>query len=761
MSPPPPPGCFPFSRSGKSSESRDEKSSLYTGTHSRPSVSRSRSHTVSSTATLTSKAEKLTFSSDSISWDNIPIDIATRSPGKLSGSRSPSGENALTPVTSRTPSRSSSTKSRGILNILSLSRNNSSSSTLVGSAYERKVTDAQIPPTPRPDTTSRLEELRKLMIKEKIDYYVVPSTDAHGSEYIAPCDKRREWISGFTGTAGTAVVSAEEAYLFTDSRYYIQAARELDENWTLMKVGWEGVTNWDEWLIARAKGTKIGIDSRLISYSAASKLSTALTPRASSLVFPWQNLIDLLWKNRPVRPKEPVYIQPLVFAGEDASSKLSSIRQWIQNSTPETGIYTTKPPTSAQTPIATFLSNLASIAWTLNLRGSDVPFNPVFQAYLFIALDRAVLFIDSAKISPEIRDYFESIGVTTREYSEVWPFLRGRDWGEGKILFPADTPFTVPRSLTSLRYTISPAFVDQRKAIKNAAELAGFESAYLRDGASMVRWYAWLDEKIAHGYEITEYEAGHRLTEFRSRSELYQGLAYENISACGPNAALPHYTPPRHDSRVIDRNSPYLMDSGGQYRDGTCDTTRTVHFGRPTTAQCEAFTRVLQGHIAIDSAVFPEGTTGAQLDHGTGHGVGSFLNVSPQGFGIDVPLRPGHVLTNEPGFCMFSNYDMQYLLTAYAQTKGRFQGDIWLGFRRFTQAWYILWISVPIQVKLIKASLLSKEERAWVRDHNSECRRKLEPLLRDDKRALRWLRKECQPGFRSESSVSGVSVEWE
>ncbi|KAF8590921.1 Creatinase/aminopeptidase [Ramaria rubella] len=689
------------------------------------------------------------------------------------GFRAPSA-GILSPVASRTPSQNSSNKSRGFLNVLNLSRNNSSSSTLVGSAYERKVVDAQIPPEPKVDTTGRLTELRKLMVKEKIDYYVIPSTDAHGSEYIASCDRRREWISGFTGSAGTAIVSATNAYLFVDSRYYIQGAREIDQNWTLLKVGWEDIPQWDAWLIARAKGTKIGVDSRMISYTLAAKLNAALTPRASSLVYPWQNLVDLIWKDRPLRPRDPIFLQPLQFAGEDAQSKLSILRKWIRESVPEMGLYTTKPPSAAQTPIATFVSNLASIAWLLNLRGSDIPFNPVFQAYLFVSLDRAILFIDSAKVSEEIGDYLESIGVSTREYSDVWPFLRGKDWGEGKVLVSADIPYTVPRSLTSMRYTIAPSFIEQQKAIKNDVEIVGFERAYLRDGAAMVRWYAWLDEKISHGYEITEYQASQRLTEFRSKSELYAGLAYENISACGPNAALPHYTPPRHDSRVIDRDTPFLMDSGGQYRDGTCDTTRTVHFGRPTNAQSEAYTRVLQGHIAIDSAIFPEGTTGAKLDvlarralwqdglnygHGTGHGVGSFLNVStscPHGFGIDVPLEPGHILTNEPGFYLEGEWGVRIesaLVVRRVHTKGQFQGNIWLGFKRFTQ--------VPIQVKMIKASLLSTEERAWVRDHNDECRRKLEPLLRDDKRALRWLRKECQPGFRSETSISGVSVEWD
>lgn len=298
------------------------------------------------------------------------------------------------------------------------------------------------------------------------------------------------------------------------------------------------------------------MDSRLISYATATKLNTALTLRASSLVYPWQNLIDILWKDRPMRPKAPVYIQPPEFTGEDAAAKLSAVRKWIRGATPETGVYTTRPPTSAQKPVATFLFGLASIAWVLNLRGADVPFNPVFLAYLFVALDRAILFIDVAKVSEEVAAYLRDIGVGLREYSDVWAFLRSRDWGEGKVrsiplpcavcgaeppqvLISKDTPYTVPRSLTSLRYTISPAFVEQQKARKNDTEIAGFERAYLRDGAAMVRWYAWLDEKIAHGFEINEYEAAQRLTEFRRRTELYEGPAYEAISAAGPNAGAP------------------------------------------------------------------------------------------------------------------------------------------------------------------------------------------------------------------------------
>ncbi|KAF8530500.1 Creatinase aminopeptidase [Hysterangium stoloniferum] len=785
--PPPPPGCFPFSRSRSSRSSQD--GSAHTSAN-RPSLSRS--DTCSSTSTLTSKAEKLTFASDSIIWDNVPIDDTTRNSPKAKPKSSPTpspkgstrGANGLFGTLSRSSSsggklvnsppgmsRSSSTRSKGILSALNLGRN-PSTSTLVGSALDRKIADAQIPAEPKVDTTNRLAELRKLMAKERIDYYVVPSTDSHGSEYLAASDKRRQWISGFTGSAGTAVISPNNAYLFVDSRYYVQAEREVDRNWTVMKVGWEGMKDWDDWLIDLARGVRIGVDSRLISYTQGKKLQEALLPRASSLAFPWQNLIDLIWKDRPSRPKNPVNLQPLQFAGEDAKSKLASIRGWIQRSAPETGRFTANPPQPAERPVAAFISDLTEVAWTLNMRGTDIMYNPVFQAYLFITADRAILFVDNVKLPDIVKSYLQELGVSTKEYSDVWAFLRAKDWGVGKVIITPEVPFTVPRSLTSARYLVAPSYVQGRKAIKNATELAGMERAYLRDGAAMVRWYAWLDQKIAEGFAITEYEASQRLTEYRSRNELYEGLAYENISACGSNAALPHYTPSRHDSAVVDRKTPYIMDAGGQYRDGTCDTTRTVHYGRPTEAQSEAYTRVLQGHIAIDSAVFPEGTTGAQLDvlarralwkdglnylHGTGHGVGSYLSVheGPLYFGRNVAFEVGHVISNEPGFYLEGEFGIRIesvLQVKRIQTKHQFQGNIWLGFERLTV--------VPIQVKMIKAALLSKEERAWVRNHNEECRQKLEPLLRDDSRALRWLRKECQPGFRSETQVSGFSVEW-
>jgi len=288
-----------------------------------------------------------------------------------------------------------------------------------------------------------------------------------------------------------------------------------------------------------------------------------------------------------------------------------------------------------------------------------------------------------------------------------------------------------------------------------------------------VCFLAWLETKLNEGYDITEYEAAQRLTEFRRKTKHFMGLAYENISATGPNAALPHYSPRRSTARMIDRNTPYLNDSGGQYRDGTCDTTRTVHFGRPSPEQCDAFTRVLQGHIAIDSAVFPEGTSGHQLDvlarkalwrdglnygHGTGHGFGSFLTVheGPQGFSSSVPLMPGHVVTNEPGFYNEGQWGMRIesaLAVRRVKTRGEFNGPIWLGFERLT--------CVPIQTRMVKESMLTKEEKQWLKDHNQRCLQLLSPHLKEDKRAMKWLKREADRGIGIATGPGGMSIDWD
>ncbi|KAF7376672.1 Creatinase aminopeptidase [Mycena sanguinolenta] len=659
---------------------------------------------------------------------------------------------------------------------------NDSNSTLVGSIVRRKDEEQDAEPSVQPgDTGPRLHAIRELMLKDNLNYYIVPSEDAHQSEYVAASDRRREYVSGFTGSSGEAIISMNSAYLITDSRYWLQAQQQLDPNWTLVEAGGiHGPKDWIEWLVSKARDSRIGIDARMISHEKATLISNKLATLDSKMIYPPQNLVDLAWKDKPAKSREPLFRQPIEFTGQEAHAKLHTLRQWIASQPPSVPAYSKTPPTESQIHVGTLLTNLAGIAYLLNLRGSDIPFNPLFQAYLFVSLDKAVLFVDSIKCNDEIMGYLNSLGVERRDYVDLWQFLRRREWGVGKILISPQTSFAISLMLTHFRYTVAPSFVEEMMAFKNGTEIEGLRRAYLRDGACFVRFLAWLEAKVAEGYDITEFEAAQRLTQFRRKSKHIMGLAYENISASGPNAALPHYTPKKSTARIIDRETPYLNDSGGQYLDGTCDTTRTVHLGRPTPEQMDAFTRVLQGHIAIDSAVFPEGTSGHQLDvlarkalwqdglnygHGTGHGFGSFLTVheGSYGFSSSVPLMPGHVVTNEPGFYSPGRWGIRIesaLAVVRVKTRGEFNGPIWLGFERLT--------CVPIQTRMVKDGMLTKGGEAVAEgsfDHNQRCYQMLSPLLTDDKRAMKWLKREADRGIGIANgittSLGSFNVDWD
>ncbi|KAF8598400.1 Creatinase/aminopeptidase [Ceratobasidium sp. AG-I] len=397
---------------------------------------------------------------------------------------------------------------------------------------------------------------------------------------------------------------------------------------------------------------------------------------------------------------------------------------------------------------STFVSSLSAIAWLLNLRGGDVPHNPLFHAYLWVGVEEATLFVDTRKLGDEVKQYLWDLRVSVKELSDVWGYLRKREFGSGKVILPPSTPYVVSLLLTYPNYIIAPSFVDATKAIKNELEIEGFRRAYIKDGVAMTRWFAWLEEQIRTGNAITEWEAGEMLTQFRKQGEHFVRVAYENISATGANSALPCYSPTKGLSSVIDHRTPYLNSSGGQYKDGTCETTRTVHFGNPSEEQCEAFTGVLKGHIAIDSAIFPQGTTGKQLDvlarHALWkdglnylHGFGSFLSVheGSHGFGIDVPLHPGHMIMNEPGFYKGGSFGVKLqsaLVVRKVKIRGQLEGDMQLGFERFA--------CVPIQTRMVKMEMLNKDERRWLKEHNRRCRDVLTPYLEEDRRALRWIK---------------------
>ncbi|KAF9267658.1 Creatinase/aminopeptidase [Marasmius fiardii PR-910] len=607
------------------------------------------------------------------------------------------------------------------------------------------------------DTTERLRRLRSLMLRQEVplDYYVVLTDDAHHTEYVAESDKRRAYISGFTGSAGQAIITQEEAFLLTDSRFWLHAEEELDDNWQLGKVRSPGLPkDWVEWVSRRIQNAKLGIDPLTISVQDASILEANLRKRNSGVFYPPQNLVDMIWEGKPAESKDPVFLHPIEFAGETAQSKMRRLREWIRKQAENIDAF----GDCVRGPVGTLISSLPDVAYMLNLRGSDIEFNPLFHAYLFVGVEAAIVFLDSAKVPPEVDGYLRDIGVERREYGELWDFLKHREWREddGKIIISPQTSVAVARALGRSSYVVLPSQVEIMKAIKNETEIEGLRRAYLRDGICFTQFLSWLQSRVAKGFQLTEWEAARKLDEYRSNASFYRGLASENISASGPNAALPHYEPSKHKARTIDRHTPYLNDSGGQYLDGTCDTTRSVHFGNPTHGQREAYTRVLQGHISIDTATFPEFTTGLQLDalarkalwedglnygHGSGHGFGSFLmtHEGPQGFGIDFPFVPGHVVTNEPGFYKSKEFGVRIesaLLVKRVETRKEFGGHIWLGFERLT--------CVPIHTVMVEGDLLTREEKEWLKEHNDLCLTVLSPYLQDDQEALRWVKREAE-----------------
>ncbi|GAA6061087.1 hypothetical protein JCM10212_006288 [Sporobolomyces blumeae] len=625
------------------------------------------------------------------------------------------------------------------------------------------------------DTSDRLYDLRGQMKDQGIEVYdcevnrlsVIPTADAHGSEYVGDCDKRRAWISGFTGSAGVAVVTMHEAHLFTDSRYYVQAAKQLDSNWTLQKVGLDKVKNWNAWLLDLPQGTKVGMDPSLLDYATAKPLLSDLTDRGLSVVFPSTNLVDSIWTDRPPRSTKPIVAHPLKFSGQPASDKIANLRKFLVDEVKGPGAR------------SFLITSLSPIAWILNLRGSDIDFNPIFYAYLLVTQDEVVLWTQDEAVTGDMREAVECLGGRIERYDRVIEDLKQF---EGKVVTDSKVNWEIVEAIGSDNITIVKSPVETAQAIKNATEIEGFRRAYLRDGAAWARWGGWLEEELKKR-QVTEWEAAEKLTEYRSKNENFAGLAYENISATGENAALPHYAPSRDNPIPISLKTPYLNDSGAQYLDGTIDTTRTVHFGRPTREQKRAFTRVLQGHIAIDRLVFPEGTTGSTIDvlarsplwsdgmnygHGTGHGImsdhslprsteeapltlfsfahihGEYLSVHETQVGIsgstvyaNVPFVPGHITSNEPAYYETGSYGIRLeSVVGVREVKTRRDwGDRkWFGFERFT--------TVPIQTKMVDFKLLSPDEARWLKEHNATCMERLLPLVKHDKRAVRWLAKQ-------------------
>jgi Xaa-Pro aminopeptidase len=590
----------------------------------------------------------------------------------------------------------------------------------------------------------RVDAVRRLMKQNQVEAYFVPSSDPHQSEYVPECWQRRPWISGFTGSAGDVLVTHAVAGLWTDGRYFLQAEEELrGSGIKLFRSGQPGVPSLTEFLTRNlSAGESLGVDPRTVSMRRARELRAALTRSKASLRFLDQNLVDEVWSDRPDLPKAEARPLPLKFAGEATGAKLKRLRQAMKEHKVDAHV----------------LSALDAVAWLFNIRGRDVMYNPVVIAYAIVTGGEATLFIDSAKVTAAVRQSLEP-KVRLRPYEEFSAALEELA-GRGARVWVEEQSASawIEQKLEGADLVTDLSPVTLMKSRKNAVEAEGMRAAHVRDGAAVARFLAWLDRAVQKE-QLTEISAAKKLEELRREGENFQGLSFRTISGFGPHGAIIHYTVTPKSDVPIRPEGIYLLDSGAQYLDGTTDITRTVLLGkRPTAEQKDRFTRVLKGHIALARARFPQGVGGGRLDalartslwevgldynHGTGHGVGSFLNVheGPRSIGqsrdTGIPIEAGNIFSNEPGYYKAGEYGIRIenlVLTCENGVVGE-NGQPYLEFETLTMC--------PIDTRLVDLRILTPVERKWLNDYHKLVAKKLAPFM--DKSELAWLKNACAP----------------
>ncbi|EME30134.1 X-Pro dipeptidase [Galdieria sulphuraria] len=607
----------------------------------------------------------------------------------------------------------------------------------------------------------KVVRLRKYLKDLQLDAFIIPSEDAHQSEYVANCDQRRQFISDFTGSAGFAVVTQQEALLWTDGRYFLQAEKELDPKvWKLMRMLED--KSMEDWLvdcfIAESPQTvrSIGMDGRFISVASFKRLERILQdkcPSCASLVLlpiGEENLVDKVWgKHKPPIPKSLVFLHSEEYAGESVKSKLARVRESMAKNHCNLLI----------------VSALDEVAWLFNLRGSDVEYNPVFLSYAIITETQSLLFMDSSRLEKEAQQSLKEQNIQTIPYENIFQVLQEKakdcivwlDKNKGNMAL-----YQVCQNAPCKKIVENPCPISWFKAVKNEKEVQGAKEAHVRDAVALITYFAWLEHQVVvEQQKPTECEAADILDSLRSKQSLFVSLSFPTISSVGSNAAIIHYRPNPKDCKRVDNEHIYLCDSGGQYRDGTTDVTRTLHFGVPSQREKECYTRVLKSHIQMDTAIFPKGTSGLALDcltraplwkvgldyrHGTGHGVGSFLNVheGPQSISFrpsasEVALEPNMLVTDEPGYYedgVFGIRIENVLLVKSVKTPNQFGGKPYFGFEHIT--------FVPMENRLIDLNLLTDEELAWINRYHEECWNKVSPHLKDEK-AFKWLQEKTCP----------------
>lgn len=588
---------------------------------------------------------------------------------------------------------------------------------------------------------ARLEAMRQFMTEKNLDAFIIPSTDAHLSEYPPKYWESRKWISGFTGSAGTAVVTKEKAGVWTDSRYFIQAAEELkDTGFDLFKMGQPETPDMTDWIIEQVgSGGTVGIDGLVYASSDAKSLKSKLDSKNINLNTEFDPF-SVIRTDRPEIPQNHIFTLPVEVAGESVKSKIERINAELKKLEADGIIIVT----------------LDAVAWTFNMRGNDVEYNPVAVAYAYVSENETVLFVDPDKISEEIAEEYKEQGIIISDYNNVFEYVAN---------LPADSKVCVTGNKINwkLLQTIPesckivdvPSPVDLMKSIKNETELEGFRNAMIKDGVALVKFYMWLEKAIPTG-EVTEVMIEEKLLEYRSQQENFVGESFGTIAGYAGNGAIVHYHATPENCFTIKPEGLLLIDSGGQYKDGTTDITRTVAAGKLTKQMKADYTNVLKGHIALATAIFPEGTRGSQLDvlarkalwnncltywHGTGHGIGHFLNVheGPQNIRLEenpTLLKPGMVTSNEPGVYRANQYGIRIenLIVTQEYRKTEEFGTFY-NFETITLC--------PIDTRPISKKLLTKCEKKWLNKYHKMVYKKLKNHLSIEEKT--WLKNKTKP----------------
>lgn len=597
------------------------------------------------------------------------------------------------------------------------------------------------------NTTERLKDLRVLMQKEGISAYIIPSVDQHMSEYVAPPFQRREYISGFTGSRGDAVVTMTKAAMWTDGRYFLQATMQMDGNWKLMKLGVPGFPTIAQWLAQElTSGQKVGVDGRLISIADFEDVKKKLSLSSVSLMSVSKNLVDEIWKEgRPSLSNATIFPLEMKFTGKSWRDKVKDMRAEM----------------SSNSATCVVVYKLDEVAWLLNLRGADVPSNPFFFGFVLVTSSEVRVYVHSEKLNDAAKTHLGDASILEYNMSNFIEDIGSESRKSNAMIWLSPyASYAMKEAIQSGRLLSKDSPIALPKSIKNPIEIQGMKNAYLKDSTAMVEFFFWLKNEVPKkSKDLTEMSSVAKLEEFKSKQEFYKGYSFNTIAGFGPNGAIIHYRPEPSTNLQITDESTFLVDSGSQFLDGTTDATRTVHFGTPTKKQKDAYTRVLKGQIDLALTVFPNSTQGRFLDpiarkelwrngldyrHGTGHGIGMFLSVheGPQRIASgcpkpwEKPVVPGMFQSDEPGYYEDHKFGIRLetvVLAVAAKTENTFNDVEYVTFEPVT--------FVPYWKSLIDLDIMSPKEIDWLNKYHKDCREKVGKMLKDQRKndVYKWL----------------------